>query len=254
MKRILLSFASAPYHAAQRRLAESAKPYFDELLLYQEDGIGALHANYPKLMAEKRGYGYWCWKPFLIHGTLLRMEPGDVLFYMDSQEIVLADPAPLLSICALSDGVLLFHQRREGHTNRMWTKRDCFIKMGCDQRAYWDGDNINSGYSVWMRTHNAMRLVSEWGRWCFDDSRIVTDDPSRLAPELPEFRAHRHDQSILSLLGIRDSIHMVPDPSQFGVGYEMDTRGYGQIFDRNRVVQPPYRVPRLRPVRRTIHA
>jgi hypothetical protein len=45
-------------------------------------------------------------------------------------------------------------------------------------------------------------LVEEWMRWMQDDA-IVTDSPSNY-PNHPDFMEHRHDQSILTNLVLRD--------------------------------------------------
>ena len=35
------------------------------------------------ILANKRGYGYWLWKPYLIMKTLEQMNDNDILVYAD---------------------------------------------------------------------------------------------------------------------------------------------------------------------------
>ena len=63
-------------------------------------------------------------------------------------------------------------------------------------------------------------------------------------PNFPEFRDHRHDQSLLSLVAMRMGIVAYRDPSQYGepqhcpVAHspQMDSSSYGTLFlhDRNK--------------------
>ena len=32
---------------------------------------------------NKKGYGYWLWKPYIIKKTLEKMKKGDILLYLD---------------------------------------------------------------------------------------------------------------------------------------------------------------------------
>jgi hypothetical protein len=45
----------------------------------------------------------------------------------------------------------------------------------------------------------------------------LTDLPNTCSlPNYPEFRDHRHDQAILSLLARREGVSLIPDISQWG--------------------------------------
>jgi hypothetical protein len=49
------------------------------------------------------------------------------------------------------------------------------------------------------------------------DSRAITDDDNVLGlHNYPDFRGHRHDQAILSLLAKNWGLTVYPDPSQWG--------------------------------------
>lgn len=238
--RILTGFATFEYRHAMERLEVSAQAYFDLIEPHYElpPEFMAKHAG---LFRFARGHGFWVWKPWLILDHLRRMRPGDVLMYCDSQLVFTDDPAPLFKLCREQDGVLLFHQKREGHRNRTYTKRDAFRLMECDSQSFWDGPQLNTAMSVWAATPKAIGLAEEWYGWCADH-RVVSDEISK-GGERPGFKDHRHDQSILSLLAIRDGLETFPDPSQFGNGYAQPGRDYGQVLEFRRFVDPPYTIP-----------
>lgn len=246
MKRVLISFATSHYQGAQANLTETAAPWFDEIRPFHSDTLPesfrALHAD---LFRYRRGYAFWIWKPWLILRELRTLAPGDVLMYCDAQLAFVADPAPLFDLCVNRDGILLFHQRREEHVNRTWTRRDCFEAMGCDESRYWNGPQLNAAMQVYSPTPRAFAFIEEWYQW---NSRLdVVGDAVSEKPEFPDFKDHRHDQSILSLMAIRDGLDTMPDPSQFGNGYNQTGRTYKQILEFRRNVSACYPIPCRQP-------
>jgi len=240
----LLSYATQEYVEAQRHLHKSGAAYFDRHLpcgpADLTDEFRAKHAGH---LRYKRGAGWWVWKPWMIRNALDTLAPGEFLMYCDSQIEFLTDPAPLFDLCKKSGGISLFHQAREGHKNRTWTHRDCFALMGCDEPKYWDGWQLNNAVSVWQNTPLARSVADEWYT-AMSDLRVVWDGPTE-RENLPNFRAHRHDQSVLSLIAIRRGLPTYADPSRFGEGYP--GRDYPTIVRTVRNVAPPYRIPCLSP-------
>lgn len=54
--------------------------------------------------------------------------------------------------------------------------------------------------SLWRKDYESKILVEEWRRLCSVDPTGYHADPVDLKDEIEGFRAHRHDQSILSIL------------------------------------------------------
>ncbi len=241
MRSRLISFATPHYAGAMKRLGETAVPWFNEIILHTPDDLSDdFRKRHADLFAFSRGFAFWIWKPWLVLKSLREMADGEVLVYCDSQVIFRDDPAPLFQLCRENGGTAFFHQKREGHLNRKFTRRDCFVRMGCDSREFWDGPQLNTAICVWTR--EAIDVAEEWYWWCADE-QVVSDAPSVLGTEFPEFKDHRHDQSILSLMCLKRGIRTYPDPSQFGNGYEQPERGYGQIVSIDRIVSNPYPIP-----------
>jgi hypothetical protein len=65
-----------------------------------------------------------------------------------------------------------------------------------------------------------VKIVEEWLTYCMDP-RIITDQDNTCGqPNLPEFRDHRHDQSVISLLVAKYRIEQFRNPSQWGNHYK----------------------------------
>jgi hypothetical protein len=115
--------------------------------------------------------------------------------------------APLIRWCLEHHGVLPGVPMLRQST---WTKRDCFHYMGCDSPEFWNAPHIQATFSLWSG-EAAIEFVAEWLRWC-RDARCLTDQPNECGkPNLPGFRDHRHDQSILTNLCLMRGV-AVPQP------------------------------------------
>ena len=105
---------------------------------------------------------------------------------------------------------------KANHRNSVWTKRDCFVLMKCDSAKYWEGEQAGAFFQVYRKTTDSVSFVREWFDFC-QNKRILIDVPNMCGlPNLPGFRDHRHDQSVLSLLAVKHNIELFPDPTQYG--------------------------------------
>lgn len=241
MQKILVSFASGKYRIGQEYLVESGRPYFTGHASYLPDFLDAGFCKRNQaVLSRKKGAGFWLWKPEIIRETLDRVSDGDFVFYVDSGNLIIGDVRPLFDLCARDPrGVLLFDNRdgSEDGTpwrNAEWTKMDCYLRMGCDGEKFRTGVQVNGSYVLLRKGAFSCSFISEYLRWCQTDE-LITDAPSRLAPEPPGFRMHRHDQSILSLLAIRDGIPVARDPSEWGNRFaDRVNPEYGQVFRHHR--------------------
>jgi hypothetical protein len=161
------------------------------------------------------GAGYWAWKPFFILEALKQLHEGDVALYCDSGSRFIASPQPLIDLVQRqTSGLVLFDARPL--KNRQFTKRDCFVKMGCDAAEYWDAHKLIATVVVVRKCELAIQFVKEWLHYC-KDRAAITDDPNQCGlPELPGFLQHRHDQAILSVLAAKHRIETFRNPSVWG--------------------------------------
>jgi len=223
MKVFLISYASTEFRQSQKLLNSSALANgVDQVISFsRKDIIGTeFYRSNKKILDMKKGSGYWLWKPYLILETLKKMDDEDVLIYCDSAVEVVGNVRPLVEICKKNKGIMLFRNYYK-NTNRKFTKRDCFVLMGADRQRYWDSMQITASYQLYMNTKENRDLISEWLEYC-QDPRILTDIPNECG--LEDFSilfAHRHDQSILSILAEKYHIELFRDPSQFGNEFKM---------------------------------
>ena len=192
---------------------------------------------YPKnryILDNPRGNGFFIWKPFIILQTMESLNEGDIVMYSDAAVEILNDLSPLFSIAEEKDHVVF--EIAGGHNNKTWTKRDCFVLLNCDEEKYWNDLQLTATFSLWKKTEENIAFLKEYLRY-LRDPRIVTDDPNMCGkPNFLEFRYHRHDQSVLSILTRKYNFERFCDPSQWGntERKKYPNSPYGQLINHHR--------------------
>lgn len=226
MKIHLVSYATPDFKSSQDGLVSSARKFgIDSAFRYMPENIRAtsFYKKFQKILDAPRGAGYWLWKPFWIKEVFNTLSEGDILIYSDAGISVIGDLQTLFTICKSNDGIMLFHAHYDDIpgapgpcVNRRWTKRDCFVKMDCNESRYFDAHHFDGSFQIYQKTRKSSRFIDEYLKYCCAPE-ILTDQPSQCGmPELPGFIAHREDQSVLSLLAEKWGCEGFRHPSQYG--------------------------------------
>ena len=86
-KIVLVNYANKLFSRAQKKNAESGLNIggFDQIISYSPTDIDQdFYIKNRKILNQKKGNGYWIWKPYFIKKTLEKLNYGDYLFYCDS--------------------------------------------------------------------------------------------------------------------------------------------------------------------------
>lgn len=172
------------------------------------DGFPERHAD---LFPGSVGFGWYAWKPYLIHRTLLAANTGDLVVY---QDVGRREPLLIGRPLAHWHDVLDRHGSHciagvsipEFGPNRLWTKASVFRHLGLQDSRYKDEPQIQASWSVWRKCPASLSFVAEWAHLCANRSLVGGELENGLAGETGGFREHRWDQSILTLLAMRDSL------------------------------------------------
>lgn len=211
MRLVALSYASPAFRGYQRIWSVTARRAgFDEVRTCGRDDLDArFSAEHAEILAEPRGDGYWLWKPYLLAQTLADVDDGDIVFYCDVASQFVASVDPVLSTMDASglDLLVLGEAFVEAH----FTKRDAFVLMGCDESRYADSPQRLASFVAVRKRPWTAQLVAQYLSHC-EDPRILTDESNVMGrPDHPGFVAHRHDQSVLSLLTKRHELEVPPN-------------------------------------------
>lgn len=207
----LVTFATGNCVKGQNKIIESAIEHGfapENIHTFGRDDV--FEAPFVKqnehVFKERKGMGYWAWKPFLILEVMKNIPYGDVILYHDSgrpcYDWKFTQPVePFVShVCQHHQGVgVVFGPFKHGH----WTKHDCFELMGCTDESFKKHNQASATWNIWQKNVLSVSILNEWLRWMMHPSRIVTDDKSILGEEPSHFKHHRHDQSILTNILLR---------------------------------------------------
>ncbi len=255
--KVLLNYANERFAEHQRRNSESGLTIggFDRVLSYGPADIDAqFAAANRRILQHERGNGYWLWKPYFIVRTLESLAPGDWLFYCDAGAHFTGSIDPLIDVCQ-RDGrdVLVFELP---HPERRYTKRDAFVLLGCDRPEFINSRQRLASFHLWRASPAAIAFAREWLA-AAQDERLLTDLPNQCGlPNHRRYKAHRHDQSLFSLLTKKYGIAAYRNPSQQGLRDEKlyANSPYGQVIEHTRRGRAPLATRVLWRIRKTARA
>lgn len=213
-------YATAEFEAKQKQLCHKALMIgFDKDNFFHANDSWLKSTNFYKenenILKEKRGAGFWLWKPFLIKTALMQIPENSILVYLDSGDTI--DNGfleHLIPIMQKEDMLLL----GGAYKNSDWTKRDCFYYMNCDTPEFHNATQLEAGVQIWKHTQKSLEILSEQLEYC-TDRRILTDDANVCGLEnIIGFQDHRHDQSVLTNLFLKYKLP-VDDSSNKGNGW-----------------------------------
>ena len=233
--KILINYAHNSHYQSQIKNCETGKRYgFDQVMPYN---FNMLDPHFVKrnahILMQRRGAGYWVWKPQIILQTMYQSNIGDYIFYSDSGAEFISGIDALLPICDENNGVLLFHLTPDPkNCEQIQTKRDAFVLMDCDNvKDRWPV--LNAGFQLYKNCEFARYFVSKVLHYC-EDERIVTDMLNQFGENYHLFQNHRHDQSVLSCLQKKMNLPSSIDITQYGNQFRQVSDGYGQLINHHR--------------------
>ena len=207
-----LTFADKRLKSTLKRIEHEARAshYFDIIVAVDEAILKSDKAYWEQYKsfytANQRGFGYWMWKPYLIKKQLEKMNEGDILVYLDAGCEIHSNSAAEQRFQyyvdeARKNGIVCFDHLR------------CYIKQYCkgDVLSFFnvltDTSVLNSkqvmaGILIMSKCKKTNAIIDEWYAISHEQPRLLNDEPS-VVPNQPDFVAHRHDQSIFSILAYK---------------------------------------------------
>ena len=204
MAKILVNFANDRFEPARKHNSKTGltKGGFDRVVECRiEDVEESYRAKYSDILAIKRGFGLWLWKPYLIKKTALEANENDIIFYCDSGTFFIDSAEPIFE--ALNErsiwvsDIPLFESQ--------WTHDRCFDIANALGDNYLNTHQIQATFFGLRVCDESIAFLEEWLALC--------EEPNFLNPGCI---AHREDQSALSLLCKKFGIEPHKDPTQYG--------------------------------------
>ena len=205
MKISFITFGSHDgYIHAALRLTNQAKSFniFSSITAYTGKYLMADTSFWNKhgdfIRNNKRGCGYWLWKPYLIQKSMKQLEDGDMILYIDcgcELDIQEKEFLEFYMETVKKDKILGCNTFC---LEEKWNKRDVIHLLDMNNSPHLKTFQHEAGALLILVCPETRELVDQW----YDVSctyHNIDDSPSILM-ETDIFKEHRHDQSIFSLL------------------------------------------------------
>jgi hypothetical protein len=192
------------YHGAVERLSKQISRFelFDKIISLSEDYLQndidfwRKHSNF--IQNNKIGFGFWIWKPYIILKQLEKMKEGDTLLYLDcgcEANFYAKEKMSLLLEIVKTKNILL---TTSGLPEKEWTKRDILNILDCDKEYIINTYQYQGGIILIVKNDIILKLIKEWYELCCNYNYI--NNSISTIENYKEFKNHRNDQSVLSLL------------------------------------------------------
>lgn len=218
----LVTFGTADLAQHQAYVNRTAVAFggIDGLVPWTQERLAAtaFFDDHRDILSAATGAGYWLWRPYIILDLLERVRDGDWVVYSDVGRThpfaLYHDVEPMMGwAIAANGGLVPGVYIPDCGPNGTWTKRDCFVRMGCDAERLWTAPQIQASFSLWQKNEASLDFVRQWLGYCCDPA-ILTDAPNVSGrPDLPGFVEHRRDQSVLTNLALLREVRAFGSPT-----------------------------------------
>jgi hypothetical protein len=173
---------------------------------------------------NKRGYGYWLWKPYIVKKTLDHMKEGEILFYADAG-CKFNVGHPVKDLLDKFDHMRKTKKIIRGCTcpEVYWTKMDLVKLLKMETHPKLKGPQYCATAFMLIKTPEIVNVINEWWNISIRDNYHYINNSPSISKNHAGFKEHRHDQSIFSLLVKKHNIYS-----------NLNVRGRNTIFDTPR--------------------
>ena len=166
--------------------------------------------NHEKFVKQNRkGYGCWIWKPYILKKKVETLKNGDIVMYLDGGCEFDTKKTNLLKdfLEKVKSEYIIGTQcgnENGGLLEKYWTKADLFHFLGVNEPRFLETPQRQGGTLLFYLNDQTRNLINEWYNvaCCYHN---IDDSPS-IEKNVVNFQEHRHDQSIFSLLSKKHNL------------------------------------------------
>ena len=206
-----ITFGNENYYNSLKLISKEVKNFniFDEIIIITDKELKSdtdfwnKHSKF--IENNKRGYGYWLWKPYINLKLLEKINENDIVLYTDAGCTFNINGKNRLIdyINLVKEYDILSFQLT--HPERKYTKRDLF-----EYFDYENNDNqINATTFIYKKCDFICNIFKLYYETCCN-YHLLNDEKS-ISKNYDEFIEHRHDQSIFSIIRKKFNTYYIKD-------------------------------------------
>ena len=219
-KIILFAFSSHDLKKSAHRLRLQAieSKYYDEIrILNPENFDENMKKKFAHITSDKnkRGYGYWFWKPLFLQKIMNEINEGDIIHYVDIGCHIQKKNSRFNEYLKLLEELNTWILPFQYHLNQIkyldnisFQKREEFKYTKADLLDYFgslNNKNITHSPQYWAgsfflaKKKESENFLNEWTNIFVKKFHLIDDSNSKVK-NFKGFIENRHDQSVFSLL------------------------------------------------------
>lgn len=233
-QKYLVTYGDGIYTKQKERLKREAEEtkWFSRVFSYGREDVEEFYQQHKNFIdSNPKGFGLWIWKPWLIRKALAQLKESDILIYCDagvsfinvgqfkeSREKAFQDYVSLLN--SSSRPILTFAAVDYGQSrdNKYWSKMFLLKKAGLhNDDIFLNSLQLEATVVLMKKTSFTTDFIEKWAYLTVCDNYELTNEDSCGEKELSEFRGHKHDQSILSVLSYKNKTHVLNGQHLYGL-------------------------------------
>lgn len=213
----LCSFASPDLKESRKRFLKSAKSLklYKKIKIYgHNDLTNFLKKRINKRLSvnELRGYGYWCWKPYIIKKFSETLPKNSIIQYLDigfeinrrglknlEKYIDIVKKKNFLTFKYFKPKNFNENYKYQVYREYEYTKKDIFSDFNLKLTSPIIKDyQIVSGILFFKNNMKSKKILEIWKKKLLNE--VLVDDTTSLKKNHKKFIQNRHDQSFFSII------------------------------------------------------
>lgn len=203
---VIINYSNSRYEKTRKAQSMLIRQMGFNLREYSDKDLPESFKNENKNILDKEiGGGYWLWKPYIILDSLEQASEEQIIFYLDSGDII--DPG--LSWYLEEHFKYFDYILYEGaKSNEVYTKPEVFKELNLGEE-YKKVIQLEAGICGFKKTKENIEFIKEWLDLCKNE-KLVLDDRYDLNLPSDYFVEHRRDQSLLTILKVKYGRGAIP--------------------------------------------
>jgi hypothetical protein len=165
-----------------------------------EDFIKKHHYHF--LLYEKKGYGLWIWKPYIILKRLLQIDEGDYLLYVDAgvhlNSFGRIRFQEYLNYLKSGQNYIVAFQANDLYKGKFYVKADC-VKSYFPDYYLMDLNAYYAGIILLKNNEFSRKLINDWLALC-ENTEFLSSSRSIIHVDPPFFRGQDADNGLFNLV------------------------------------------------------
>lgn len=225
----LATFATAAYEKSAKSLCIKAiNRGVNDIELWGPENISESFLDlHSETFGFSRGFGYFLWKPHLLLDCMERMRFGDKLLYLDAG--ILPRNKAWKSLKHLNDETQITLWEIADHRVVDWTDISAARELSSQGLNFGDNSRMCwAGAILFTVSEESIRFTRDWLELCSNPKLLRPDSLPDALKNKPRFW-HRHDQTLLSILSLKERkiVNRIPpeDPNSFFTLFDLHRKG-----------------------------